>query len=269
MARSGRVRSHARIAVLTVVVALIGALGVPLATAATDKPTVTGPGTGPQPKGQGLGSSAALAQETCAPNGHTTLNYEGSGPFCVNPWPEGKNNGGATAPGVTATEVKVVAYIPNDSMDVGSSKPTNRATGAMAELPDTITDFQKIYDYGQEQFVDVPAVGAHTEDRDRHRERRRRDGAARRRARGHQHEAVHGRRPDRYVDRRRAGVRLGGRGEEDHRLQLVDDCVDRRAAEPVPLELRRRQRRRLSPHRGVRGQVVGGREGPVGGRRRR
>ena len=71
------------------VVALIGALGVPLATAA-DKPVVTGPGTGPQPKGQGLGSAAALAQKTCAPNGHTSLNFVGSGPFCVNPWPDGQ-----------------------------------------------------------------------------------------------------------------------------------------------------------------------------------
>ena len=116
--------------------------------------------------------------------------------------------------------------------------------------------------------VDVPAVGAHTQDRDRHRERSGRDLTARRRARGDQHEAVHGRRPHRYVDRRRAGVLLGGRGEEDPRVQLVDHRDGCRAAESVPLELWRRQRRRLAPHRRVRGEVVGGPEGPVGRRRR-
>ena len=71
-------------------------------------------GTGPQPKGLGLGSAAALAQKSCTQNGRTSFNIVGGGPFCVNPWPDGKDNGGATAPGVTATEVKVVAYIPNE-----------------------------------------------------------------------------------------------------------------------------------------------------------
>ena len=154
MARRGSVRVHARIAVLALVVALIGALGVPVATAA-DKPVVTGPGTGPQPKGLGLGSAAALAQKTCTANGHTSLNFEGGGPFCVNPWPAGKSNGGATAPGVTAKEVKIVAYVPNDQMlaaGTASDKPKNQATGQTATVADSIKDFQTVYDYADENF---------------------------------------------------------------------------------------------------------------------
>ena len=84
---------------VAVVLVVVGAFGTAVGSAA-DAPQVTGPGTGPQPKGLGLGSAAALAQKSCAPNGHTSFNFVGSGPFCVNPWSKGKNNGGATAPGV-------------------------------------------------------------------------------------------------------------------------------------------------------------------------
>ena len=156
-------------------VALIGALGVPVATAA-DKPQVTGPGTGPQPTAQGLGSSAALAQKTCTPNGHTSFNFVGGGPFCVNPWPAGKNNGGATAQGVTAKTVKIVAYVPNDQMlaaGTASDKPKNQATGQTATVADSIADFKKSYDYATAAVRDVPVVGAPTAVRHRHRERHR------------------------------------------------------------------------------------------------
>ena len=155
MARDGRLRTCSRFAAVAVVVVLICALGTPLAASATTAPKVTGPGTGPQPKSQGLGSAAALAQKTCTANGHTSFNVVGGGPFCVNPWPAGTSNGGATAPGVTATEVKVVVYVPNEQMiaaQSGSSPPKNQATGETAKIPDTITDFQKIYDYAQAQF---------------------------------------------------------------------------------------------------------------------
>ena len=154
MARDSGSPTWSRIAAVTVVVATIGALGLPVASAAA-APKVTGPGTGPQPTGLGLGSAAALAQKTCTPNGHTSFNIVGGGPFCVNPWPAGKSNGGATAPGVTATEVKIVAYIPNEeqvSSASGAALPKNQATGATAKIPDTITDFQKVYDYAQAQL---------------------------------------------------------------------------------------------------------------------
>ena len=71
------------------------------------------PVLGKAPAGVGLGSKAALAQANCDPE-HKRTNYAtvGGGPFCVNPWPEGKDNGGATAPGVTATSVKVLVFTP-------------------------------------------------------------------------------------------------------------------------------------------------------------
>lgn len=153
MARRRLFPACARWATLAVAVALIGALGVPAASAAA-APVVTGPGTGPQPKGLGLGSAAALGQKTCTPNGHTTYNVVGQGPFCVNPWSDGKNNGGATAPGVTATEVKVVAYAPNEEMATskGGTAPKDQATGQKGTVADNIADWQEMYDYLQEQF---------------------------------------------------------------------------------------------------------------------
>ena len=55
---------------------------------------------GKAPAGVGIGSKAALAQANCDPERKRT-NYAtvGGGPFCVNPWPEGKDNGGATVAG--------------------------------------------------------------------------------------------------------------------------------------------------------------------------
>jgi hypothetical protein len=136
---------------LAAVVVTMCALALPVGSAVAT-PQVTGPGTGPQPKGQGLGSAAALAGKFCTENGRTSFNIVGGGPFCVNPWPAGKSNGGATAPGVTAKEVKVVAYIPNEQQaasGTGAVAPKNQATGARAKIADTITDYQKVYDYAE------------------------------------------------------------------------------------------------------------------------
>ena len=153
MARVMRSRTHARCAALVAVAVSICALGIPTAAIAATTPQVTGPGTGPQPKGQGLGSTAALAGKSCTENGHTSFNVVGGGPFCVNAWPAGKNNGGPTAPGVTAKEVTIVAYAPNDQMiSAGSQPPKNQATGSKASVADTITDFQKVYDFAQAQL---------------------------------------------------------------------------------------------------------------------
>ena len=114
-------------------------------------------GTGPQPKGLGLGSAAALAQESCNENGRTNFVYLGTGPFCVNPWEAGKDNGGATAPGVTATDVKVVVYQPNEAMlsaesDAGVQVPVNQATKERATVEQAFTDFAAVYDYAIETY---------------------------------------------------------------------------------------------------------------------
>src|SRR6478736_7130875 len=109
-------RSRARRTVAVVVAAVAVTFSGLSAASAQSTAQVKGPGTGPQPAGLGLGSKAALSQDNCAPDGHTNFNTVGGGPFCVNPWPAGKDNGGATAPGVTKTSVTVVAYVPTPEM---------------------------------------------------------------------------------------------------------------------------------------------------------
>ena len=48
--------------------------------------------------------------------------------------------------------MKVVAYVPNDSMDTGSAGPKNMQTGEKASVDDVVADWQKMYDYAQQQF---------------------------------------------------------------------------------------------------------------------
>jgi hypothetical protein len=123
--------------------------------------------TGPQPAGQGLGSKAALAQSTCdKASGRTTLQYVGTGPFCVNPWKDGANNGGVTAPGVTKDEVKVVVYIPTDAQlaaqrAAGGSGPINQVTGQPGGWRDNFKDFDTVYQYAIKTFGSYQTWGRH------------------------------------------------------------------------------------------------------------
>jgi hypothetical protein len=139
---------------LAVMAAVIVGVMVPLATsagAATGKP-------GPQVAGVGIGSKAALAQDTCtAATKRTSFVAVGTGPFCVNPWPEGKNNGGATAPGVTKDSVKVVVYYGNEAMmdaerGAGGQLPKNQVTGENGTWPDSFKDFDVVFQYAIEKF---------------------------------------------------------------------------------------------------------------------
>ena len=144
-----------RALVLLLAIAL-GALGATAATAAPPGADMTG--TGAPPKGAGLGSKAALAQDTCdQATGRTNFQYEGSGPFCVNPWPEGKDNGGATAPGVTATSVKVIVRLPNEQMaalaaSTGVAQPKNQSTGATVPVEASLRDSSAVYDYATRKY---------------------------------------------------------------------------------------------------------------------
>jgi hypothetical protein len=104
-----------------------------------------------------LRSPAALAQEFCAENGRMWINTVGGGPACVNPWPDGRNNGAATASGVTATEVKVVLYIPNDEMlaterGLGAAQPMNRVTNSRGTITDSVADLRAAIDHAIEQY---------------------------------------------------------------------------------------------------------------------
>jgi hypothetical protein len=136
-------------------VGVLGTLGATSASALAPPPSFTGPGIGPQPKGLGMGSKAALAQASCAANGHTSFALEGSGPYCVSPWKDGQNNGGATAPGVTKDSVKAVIYIENQQQAAagsGSQAPTDQATGKTGTVKDAIRDTLKAYQFAQDNL---------------------------------------------------------------------------------------------------------------------
>ena len=118
-----------------------------------------------------MGSKAALAQDNCDPDRKRT-NYAtvGGGPFCVNPWKAGKSNGGATAPGVTATTVKVLVLTPNSEQEAaqrsrGGSLPVNQVTGERGTWEDAFRDFntvaveeRRLPDVGSHGGARVPAV---------------------------------------------------------------------------------------------------------------
>ena len=149
------IRSSARVRLVTVMVVLVlvAALGASVASA-TVPPGVNTEGTGPSPKGAGLLSKAALAQETCTEGGRTNFYYAGNGPFCVNPWADGKDNGGATAPGVTATTVKVVGYFSNDEMlaQSGEQPPKNSVTGERVTWEKVVEDQDQAWNTLVEQL---------------------------------------------------------------------------------------------------------------------
>ena len=140
-----------RLVAVVAAVAVVGALCASAAAAAA--PPGVSP-AGPQPKGVGLLSEAALAQETCNENGRTSWYYAGGGPFCVNPWKAGADNGGATAPGVAAATVKVVGYFSSDAMMAasGETKPMNLVTKAPATWEQVAQDYDAAFGAMAEQL---------------------------------------------------------------------------------------------------------------------
>ena len=69
-------------------------------------------------------------------------------PPCVTPWPEGKNNGGATAVGVTKDSVKVVVYAPTDAQNqagAASGRAINRQTGGPGDFSQSLKDWLAVY----------------------------------------------------------------------------------------------------------------------------
>jgi hypothetical protein len=101
----------------------------------------------------GVGSKQALANPNCDPDtGRLKLKLYWAGP-CVTAWPEGKANGGATSPGVTADSVKVVYYdLAEDSAMNGPQFPGTE---------DAVTLFEHFYEtYGRKiDLVHVRASG--------------------------------------------------------------------------------------------------------------
>ena len=133
--------------VFAAAIASIGIVSTPVSAAQPPQPK---PVLGQPPAGVGLGSKATLAEANCDP-GTKRTNYAtvGGGPFCVNPWKAGKDNGGATAPGVTATSVKVLVLTPNSEQEAaqksrGGTLPINQVTGERGTWEDAFRDFNTV-----------------------------------------------------------------------------------------------------------------------------
>ena len=93
-------------------------------------------GVGKPPPGAGMGTKAALSNPKCNAEaiqgwGSFPMVTTTGGPYCVVPAP--KNNGGATARGVTGTTIKVVVVLPfpqsNGTGATNDRGAINRATG--------------------------------------------------------------------------------------------------------------------------------------------
>src|SRR5262245_40301883 len=111
-----------RTLLIALVVAAVSApavVGVGSGAAATDKMVVKVPeGAAPPVAGTGLGTKEALDDPRCNTGdqysvyGRWDTSTVGAGPYCVRPFEDGEDNGGATAKGVTADSIKIVAVIP-------------------------------------------------------------------------------------------------------------------------------------------------------------
>ena len=124
--------------------------------------------TGPQPPGLGLGSKAALAQCTCNETGHTNLQYKGdvNGPFCVNPWKDGADNGGATAPGVTKDDdegrrLRADRSAARRAARRGHAQARQPGNGQPDNWQNNFRDFDVVYQYAIKTFGSYQTWGRH------------------------------------------------------------------------------------------------------------
>jgi hypothetical protein len=100
-------------------------------------------------KAAGIGTKAALNSPLCDPETGRIKIPAYLASVCVKPWPAGSDNGGSTYQGVTKDSVKVVVYLP--PVDVqqntpGGQPPTNRSTGKVGTIQDSILDAQAALD---------------------------------------------------------------------------------------------------------------------------
>jgi hypothetical protein len=133
--------------------ALVGAVAVAcFAAASGSAAAVQAPkGVAAPTPGSGIGTKAAMANSRC----RTGTEYgvygqfdgirQGQGPVCVKPWSSHDDNGGATAPGVTADAVRVVVVTPLPSQTAGAAAPVNRATGGKGTYEDAYHDYIEAY----------------------------------------------------------------------------------------------------------------------------
>ena len=146
--------------------ALAAASLVPTAAGAAAAKAVKIGTPGPAAPGVGINTKAALAGPNCDAETKTLAIMFLTRVPCVTPWPEGKNNGGATAPGVTRTSIKVIAYAQSDDQvraGPASGQPINRATGGPGDQSQGIADALEIYQHAWENYgrtADLEIVNA-------------------------------------------------------------------------------------------------------------
>jgi hypothetical protein len=94
-------------------------------------------------RGTGIGSRAALAGPHCDPDtGRVAVPTSLVLP-CVRPFGDGQDNGGASAPGVTATTIEVLVILPSEEQTAafrtrGQALP--HAFGLGGQLPPVVRD---------------------------------------------------------------------------------------------------------------------------------
>ncbi len=141
-----------RLVAVAVVTLTVGAVTVPEAVA--HAPQAQRPA---KDRGTGIGTPAALNGPHCDPDtGHVAVPQTFTA-VCVRPFPEGGDNGGATARGVTATTIKVVGVIPNAEQEAafrtrGQALPRDAATGGPGTWEQAFRDMAAPYEAFFEQW---------------------------------------------------------------------------------------------------------------------
>jgi hypothetical protein len=106
-------------------------------------------GAGPPVAASGMGTQAALDNPRCrhdnaryGPYGRFDSTEIGGGPVCVKAWKAGADNGGATAQGVTAKRVTVVALVPNaDQLKADPVAPKHREDNSPSTIQNALHDY--------------------------------------------------------------------------------------------------------------------------------
>ena len=134
-------------------------LGTGAGHAATEEVVVKPPQGAAKPvSGTGMGTQAALDDPRCntaeaySVYGRWDFSTVGTGPFCVRPFEDGEDNGGATSRGVTADAVKIVAVLPSDARSEAQKQSAPPQVSARTTPSTTWADMTHDYLYAYLPF---------------------------------------------------------------------------------------------------------------------
>jgi hypothetical protein len=133
------------------VTALVAAVVLGATVSAGAVTTVTIGDPGPPVKGVEINTATALAGPHCDAEAKVIKIVYLTRPPCVEPF-AGGDNGGSTSPGVTADSIKVVVYLPTDeevAQGSPTTRPMNRATGAVGTIADSVEDMLAVFEHGE------------------------------------------------------------------------------------------------------------------------